>query len=181
MTRVRRRLPSPRTFVWAFVAMLLALRLVTGAATNSRRTFTDSPLQAGPCEVVQVVAADILVVRQPALPEPVTVQLVGIAAANREQDGDRRVALARQFTLDFLVTGPAQLGFDNHRLNQTGHSLVYIDVAGRQLNEALLTAGQARFVPQAGNAATMNRRLADAQREAQRRQLGIWSSPPASR
>lgn len=181
MTRLRRRFPAPRTFVWAFVAMLLTLRLVTGAATTSRRTFTDVPLQPGPCEVVQVVTADILVVRQPTLPEPVTIQLLGVAAANQQRDGENAMARARQFTQDFLAAGSPQLVFDNHRLNPAGQYLVYVEVAGQQLSEALLAAGHARFVPQPGNAATMNRRLADAQREAQRQQLGLWSSPPASR
>lgn len=171
----RRRLPSTRFYVWSFIVLLVAVRVIAATNWRERRTFEDAPLREASCEVVRVVSGNKLIVRQSHLPEPVTVRLLSTQAANEEQDGPSLAQQAMAFTRDFVTRGTVRLRLDQHRLDRQGNYLAYVEVADEQLNEALLDAGLARFIHFPGNSQAMDRRLGDAERAAKSAKLGIWS------
>ncbi len=172
----RRRLPSPRFYVWSFIALLIAIRAIASSSSPEQRSFADAPLREGSCQVVDVLAGDTLLVRQEHLPEAVTVRLLSTQAAGIATDGQAIAEEATRFTREFVGAGDVQLRLDNHRLDRHGRYLVYVEVAGEQLNGALLAAGLARFVHFPGNSQAMDRRMSEAQRSAQNNQIGLWAT-----
>lgn len=173
MPAPRRRLWSARAWVWLGVVMLVALRVLTLSRASGQRDFTVPPLKEGPCEVVRVVSADTIVVRQQPLPGEVTVRLLSTQAIPATENA----ALAREgqrFAEQFLGRGEVMVRLDNHRLDSRGRYLAYLECAGEQLNEGLLAAGLARFVKFAGNSPSMDRRLGDAEAAAQGVKVGLW-------
>lgn len=170
MPRPRYRRPPLRFWVWMFVAIVLALRLWSAPSVSGQRRWGDVPPRAGPCEVVRVVQADWLVIRQAQLDADVSLRLVYTRAA------DPLAHQAEQFTREFLSHGTAVVELDYERLDRQGCYLANIKVAGRSLNEALLSAGLARFVPSSGNLTPLQRRLKEAEAAAREAKTGVWQA-----
>lgn len=169
----RRRLWSPRTWVWLGIATLIALRVLTFSRAEGQRIFTVSPVSEGPCPVVRVVSGDTLVVRQDPQPGEVVVRLLSTQVVPIEENA-ALAAAARQFAERFVARGVVTLRLDNHRLDTRGRYLAYVECQGEQLNEALLAAGLARYVYFPGNSASLDRRLQDAETAAQNVKAGVW-------
>ena len=172
MPRPRRRLLSARTWVWLGLFTLIALRVLTLSRAQGQRNFSVAPLREGPCQVVRVISGDTLVIRQDPLPDEVVVRLLSTQAIT-DQENPSLAAQARRFTSSFLASGDVSLRMDNHRLDERGQYLAYVECGSQQLNEALVAAGLARFTYLAGNSASMDRRLKDAQESARLAKLGM--------
>lgn len=85
---------------------------------------------------------------------------------------------ATQFTRRFLSAGAVHLKFDDERVDRFGRILAYVWVGDRLLNEELLKVGLARFEPDFHYSEQMKHRFRQAQEEAQRAGIGIWSHLP---
>ena len=83
---------------------------------------------------------------------------------------------ASAFTKKFVSGGDVRLEFDDEPLDAYDRYLAYVWVGDQMLNEALLRAGLARFEPGFHYASAMKRRFRQAQDEARRKHLGIWSN-----
>ena len=82
---------------------------------------------------------------------------------------------ATAFTKKFLSQGSARLEFDRERVDQYGRFLAYVWVGDEMLNEALLRHGLARFEQHFHYSEEVKRRFREAQAEAKREGVGIWS------
>lgn len=169
----RRRLLSPRSWVWLGIGTLVLLRVLTLSRAEGQRSFTVEPLVAGPCRVVRVVSGDTLVVVQPPRPDEVVVRLLSTQAVASGEDAALSEAAIR-FTEDFAAAKEVSLRLDNHRLDARGRYLAYVEVEGQVLNEQLIAAGLARYVDFPGNSASVERRLRDAEASAKANRLGCW-------
>ena len=87
---------------------------------------------------------------------------------------------ASAFTKQFVSGGTVRLEFDDEPLDAYDRYLAYVWVDDRMLNEALLRAGLARFEPDFHYSSAMKRRFRQAQDEARRKHLGIWSGHDAA-
>ncbi len=170
----RRRLPSVRAWFWLAIAILLGVRWLTLAPVSGQRDFSVAPLEEGSCRVVRVVEADRLIVVQDESRGEVTIKLLSTQAP-QTADGAKLIDEARRFTESFVQRGEARLVLDNHRLDTKGNYLAYVECGGAQLNEALLSAGLARFFYFPGNSPSMDRRLKAAEDGAKEAKLGLWA------
>ena len=68
-----------------------------------------------------------------------------------------------------------RLSFDRERVDHYGRFLAYVWVGDEMLNEALLRAGLARYEPQFRYSESIKRRFRQAEQDAKREGLGIWS------
>jgi micrococcal nuclease len=138
-----------------------------------------SPAQAlasGLHRVVRVVDGDTIIVA----PDNV-VRLIGVdtpEAVKPEHPVEPYAREATQFTRRFLAAGAVHLEFDRERVDRFGRFLAYVWVGDRLLNEELLRVGLARFEPNFRYSERMKYRFRQAQEEAQRAEIGIWSNLP---
>lgn len=170
----RRRLPDATFWFWLGLGTLILVRAITYTSAAGVRDFSVSPLREGPCRVVRVISGNLLVVVQDETQGEVTVHLLSTQTPEAETDGQALVEAAQRFTEAFVARGDVQLGLDNHRLDSAGRYLAYVECKGEQLNEALLSAGLARFYYFPGNSPSMDRRLKDAEDAARLASRGIW-------
>ncbi len=171
MPRPRRRLPSNRFWFWTGVAILVVLRLLTLSPPAGQRNFSVVPLHEGPCRVVRVLSGNQLVVVQDEAQGEVIVHLLSTQTPPADHPLFEQ---AKRFTAAFLEGDSVHLQLDNHRLDSAGRYLAYVECDGEQLNEALLSAGLARFYEFPGNSASIDRRLKEAEAFAQVERLGMW-------
>jgi micrococcal nuclease len=134
-----------------------------------------SPPSEGLFRLVRVVDGDTLIV------EPhLTVRLIGVNTPETVKP-DHPVEPwgpeASQFSKAFLSGGAVRLTFDRERVDQYGRYLAYAWVDDRMLNEELVRRGLGRYEPQYHYSDAVKRRLREAQRQAQREKLGVWSGP----
>lgn len=169
----RRRLLSPRSWVWLGIGTLVLLRVLTLSRAEGQRSFTVEPLVAGPCRVVRVVSGDTLVVVQPPRAGEVVIRLLSTQAIAPGEDTALAESAAR-FAREFVADREVSLRLDNHRLDARGRYLAYVEAEGLQLNEQLIAAGLARYVDFPGNSASVERRLRDAEASAKSNRLGCW-------
>jgi endonuclease YncB( thermonuclease family) len=170
---MRLRLPPNRWWFWIGVAVLVLLRVITYSPARGQRDFAVEPIREGPCQVVRVISGDTVVVLQDETRGEITIKLLSTQAP-QEKDGKALIEEAKQFAETFLKRGEVQLQLDNHRLDARGRYLAYVECGPAQLNEALLSAGLARFYYFPGNSASMDRRLKEAEEAAQTAKLGLW-------
>jgi micrococcal nuclease len=132
-----------------------------------------APIAPGLHRVVRVVDGDTIVVA----PDSV-VRLIGVDAPETVKP-DHPVEPfgpeAAQFTRRFLSAGAVHLTFDRERVDRYGRFLAYVWVGEELLNEELVRTGLARFEPDFRYSEQMKRRFRQAQEEAKRREIGIWS------
>jgi endonuclease YncB( thermonuclease family) len=170
---MRLRLPPNRWWFWIGVAVLVLLRVITYSPARGQRDFAVEPIREGPCQVMRVISGDTLIVVQDETRGEITIKLLSTQAP-QQKDGVAFAEEAKQFTETFLSRGKAQLKLDNHRLDSHGRYLAYVECDGQQLNQALLSAGLARFYYFPGNSASMDRRLKEAEEAARAAELGLW-------
>jgi len=128
---------------------------------------------AGLHRLVRVVDGDTIIVE----PDYV-VRLIGVDTPETVKPNhpvERFGPEATQFTKRFLSAGTLRLTFDGQRVDRFGRFLAYVWVGRQLLNEELLRAGLARFEPQFSYSETMKRRFRQAEDEARRSRIGIWS------
>lgn len=171
MPRPRRRLPSTRFWFWTGVATLVVLRVLTFSHASNQRDFSVPSLRDGPCRVVRVISGNQLVVVQDEAQGEVIVHLL---STQTPPAGHALFEQAKRFTAAFLDGDAVRLRLDNHRLDGAGRYLAYVECDGEQLNEALISAGLARFYDFPGNSASIDRRLKEAEAFAQAEKLGLW-------
>lgn len=145
-------------------------------------TLRSVALISGPCEVLQVVTGDTLVVRQ-SVPNPAApgrmqvvearVRLLGIATSENE----RWATPAAEQTRKLVAADAMRLELDKRRVDRYGDFLAYVYCDGELLNETLVRAGLARLDNYPGDNATVYRRLSRAEADAKRHGRGIWSLP----
>jgi micrococcal nuclease len=159
---------------------VVAILLVVAAARYFAAPTPPSPIappDEGTYRVVRVLDGDTVIV------EPhLVVRLIGVntpETVKPEHPVEPWGPEASEFTHDFLSGGAARLTFDRERTDQYGRFLAYVWVGDRMLNEELVRRGLARYEPQFHYSDAVKRRLRDAQRLAQRDELGIWSPEPA--
>jgi micrococcal nuclease len=136
----------------------------------------DRPLPEGSHRVVRVVDGDTIVIAPDSF-----VRLIGVdtpETVKPEHPVEPFGPEATRFTRQFLAGGSARLSFDRERVDRFGRFLAYVWVGDRLLNEELLRAGLARWEPNFNYSADMKRRFRQAQDEARRAGLGIWSTGP---
>ena len=147
----------------------------TGNMPQDRQsTSPDSDgLSPGDYRVVRIVDGDTLII-----PPHQYVRLIGVNAPESvkpESPVEPFGPEASAFTKEFLAAGTARLTFDHERNDQFGRVLAYVWVGDKLLNEELVRAGLARYEPHFQYAEAMKRRYRQAQDEAKRQKLGIWS------
>lgn len=164
----RRRLLSPRFWIWLAIFTLIAMRFATLTPVQGVRDFSIPPIPAGRCEVIRVDAVDRFVVRPVEQSQEFVVRLSGVQL-------DKKFAIeTREFTANFLKRGPLRVSLDIHRIDEAGVRLVYLHAGDELLNEALLSAGVARYRPTPGNSAVMEKRLRSAELAAKEAKVGMW-------
>ncbi|MFZ5832119.1 MAG: thermonuclease family protein [Planctomycetota bacterium] len=176
-----------RTAAWSGPGILLLLALIAGALllprSPARRDAPPAPpavapTDSTPAEVLRVVDGDTLVLK-----DRTRVRLIGIDAPESVKPNypvEPWGPEAAEFTRQFLATGPVRLSFDGDRTDQYGRTLAYVWVGEQMLNEELLRAGLARYVPQYRYSAAMKHAFAAAETEARTARRGIWSQSPAA-
>ncbi len=150
--------------------MLLYLaRLAYGPATVE----TPDGLSEGDHRVVRVVDGDTIIVAP-----HVIVRLIGVntpETVKPDYPVEPFGPEASRFTHEFLAGGTARLAFDRERRDRFDRHLAYVWVGDRLLNEELIRAGLGRFEPQYHYSDEMKRRFRQAQSQARKEHLGIWS------
>jgi micrococcal nuclease len=150
----------------------------------------DRPLPEGDYVVKRVIDAVTIVVSQKSQPdagdrdraraEKIEVSLIGVRLPETEAAGRPAEALARQahdFTRKFLSGGEARLRFDRDKLDDDGRWRAYVFVRDKMLNEELVRQGLAQADRKPGDTASLARRIAKAEDEAERARLGLWAEP----
>lgn len=155
------------TAVWMYARGGNQSGVQLGAFSRSIRV-----ARTGPCEVVDVLDAATLVVRQPASSSGGqefvgSVRLLGIVA--------RQDTAAVEFTRQAVKTPFIRLDLDKRRVDREGNYLAYVYVGDKHLSEELVTAGLARVHTYPGDSMTINRQLLKAQDQARIKQVGIWA------
>jgi micrococcal nuclease len=133
----------------------------------------DHPLVEGSHRVVRVVDGDTIIIAPDSF-----VRLIGVdtpETVKPEHPIEPFGPEATDFTRNFLAGGSARLSFDRERVDRFGRFLAYVWVGDRLLNEELLRAGLARWEANFNYSGDMKRRFRQAQDEARRASLGIWS------
>jgi micrococcal nuclease len=157
----------------------LALALIAAARLACDQSPLDAPdsLTEGSHRVVRVIDGDTIIVAP-----HVTIRLIGVNSPETvkpdwpvEPFGPE----ASRFTHEFLAGGTVRLSFDRERVDRFGRHLAYVWVGDQMLNEELLRAGLARYEPQYHYSEAVKRRFREAQKEARRDGLGIWSQAGA--
>lgn len=174
--RPRRRFRRPPYRALIVAALLIALAVACYFAGPLEPSPANLPSE-GLYHVVRVVDGDTLIV-EPQL----TVRLIGVntpETVKPEHPVEPWGPEASEFAREFLAGGTVELKFDRERVDQYGRFLAYVWVRGRMLNEELVRAGLGRYEPQYHYSEAIKRRLREAQRQAQREGLGIWSRQPA--
>jgi len=140
-------------------------------------------LQPGTYEVAKVIDGDTL-----QLANGATVRLIGIDAPETvkpERPVEPWGPDASSFTRRAIAGRTVRLEFDRERIDRFGRFLAYVwyrDAASssapeKLLNEELVRAGLATAELHYNNSAAMERRLKQAEDEARRASVGIWSKP----
>lgn len=136
------------------------------------------PVAEGEHRVARVVDGDTLV-----LDTGVRVRLQGVDSPEAARDGlpaepwaDDATDFARRFVDQ--AGGVVRLTLTDERLDRYGRTLAFVWDGQRCLNELLVSEGLAQARLDYRFTGTMRRRLADAQRDAQDRAVGLWSRPP---
>ncbi len=127
-------------------------------------------VRAGLCQVLQVIDATTLQVRQAEFNGPV--RLLGIDAPEASQ---RDAAI--KFLVQRVAAGEVRIELDKRRLDSQGRFLAYVYVGNQLLNEDLVAAGLARVQTYPGDSMTINRQLLRAQAEARNKERGMWAKP----
>jgi micrococcal nuclease len=136
-----------------------------------------APLAEGVYRVVRVVDGDTII-----FAPHVVVRLIGVdtpETVKPEHPVEPFGIEASEFTREFLSGGTARLSFDHQRTDRFGRHLAYVWVGERLLNEELARQGLARFEEHFKYSPAMKRRFRQAQQQAKREHLGIWSEEPA--
>jgi len=160
-----RRFRPPRRsgYVWLVVLVLVIIaRFWGGPAGQQPHASRHESLPAGQHHVVRVVDGDTLLVDPHA-----RVRLIGVNAPETVKP-------------DWPVEPWVRLEFDDEPLDAYDRYLAYVYVGDRMLNEELARAGLARFEPNFHYSSAMKRRFRQAQDEAKRKHLVIWSGHDAS-
>ncbi len=172
---MKRRFRRPRPFRWALLILVVVLMGVRIARREDASASPES-LVEGPYRVRRVIDGDTLQLENNA-----RIRLIG--ADTPETVHPKRPAEAwgpeaTEFTRRFVSDGLVHLRFDRERLDRYDRFLAYVWVEDRLLNEALISAGLARARLEFHYAESMKRRFRQAQSQAQRANLGIWSAEP---
>ena len=85
---------------------------------------------------------------------------------------------ASEFTRTHVEGRIVKLEFDKERHDKYGRVLAYVYLDDWFLNEELIRAGLGRAITNHPYSEAMKRRFRNAQRDAQRERLGIWSLSP---
>lgn len=131
------------------------------------------PLSAGPHEVAVVIDGDTL-----QLTNQARVRLLGADSPETKHPNvppQLFGAEATEFTRQFVVGQSVRLEFDVERQDRYGRFLAYVYVGEVMLNEELIRAGLARFMPQYPYRQEMKERFKAAEVEAQTAQRGLWA------
>jgi micrococcal nuclease len=180
--RVRRRWSRGAVLLFALAILIAWLR---GPSLFFPQRDTLPPLeslQEGTYALVRVVDGDTIIVRpvdgSGGSQGQARVRLIGIDAPESVKP-DHPVEPwgpeAAQFAQEFLAGGELHLRLDRRRKDRFDRFLAYVYVDDRMLNEALVRAGLARAVHYSGDSPQIARLLREAEAEAQREELGIWS------
>jgi micrococcal nuclease len=159
--------------VWSVIALVVVI---------AARWFTASPSHQGPesleegvHEVRRVVDGDTLLLASGA-----RIRLEGIDTPETVKENTPVQPWgpeASQFTKDFVerAKGRVRLTFPLERRDQYNRFLAFVWNGDELLNDELVRAGLAHAKLGYNYSSAMKRRFADAQKEAQREERGIWS------
>jgi micrococcal nuclease len=178
MPRYRR---SRQRELWAVIALLLlaAFRWWFGAGGDQRsqKRFDDLELAPGVYEVDRVVDGDTLDLRQPHC----RIRLQGVNSPETvkpetpvEPWGPEASAYSKAFVAE--ARGRVRVEIDGETRDKYGRHLAFIWNGERMLNEELVREGLARATLQYDFGIRKKDLLRQAQREAQKKHVGIWSS-----
>jgi micrococcal nuclease len=159
--------------VWSVIALVVVI---------AARWFTASPSHQGPesldggvHEVRRVVDGDTLLLENGA-----RIRLEGIDTPETVKENTPIQPWgpeASQFTKEFVerAKGRVKLTFPLERRDQYNRFLAFVWNGDELLNDELVRAGLAHAKLGYNYSSAMKRRFADAQKEAQREERGIWS------
>ena len=169
-SRVRRRWPSA-----AFVLAVVASALVAWRVATTR-TVTLLPPAGQLVGVVRAVDGDTLL-----LEGGLRVRLLGVNTPETKHPDREAEPLgpeAHHFTESLIQRGSVTLEYDRERLDNYRRVLAYVYLPdGRMLNLELIRNGMSRAIVTFPIRSDRRRMFLDAEREAQRGGVGIWSLP----
>jgi micrococcal nuclease len=163
----------------AAVLALAGLRLLTGGPQLVTSTSAAAgKLQPGIYEVERIVDGDTLVLKHGRM----RIRLQGVDTPETVQEdtpdepwGPEASAFTKTFVDE--ARGRLRVEIDGEPLDQHGRYLAFLWHGDRLLNEELVRNGLARATLQYDFSERKKDRLRQAQREAKRATIGIWSSP----
>lgn len=169
-SRVRRRWPSA-----AFVLAVVASALVAWRVATTR-TVAQLPPVGQPVAVVRAVDGDTLL-----LEGGHRVRLLGVNTPETKHPDREAEPLGPEthhFTESLIQHGPVMLEYDRERLDNYRRVLAYVYLPdGRMLNLELIRNGMSPAIVTFPIRSDRRRMFLDAEREAQRNAVGIWSLP----
>jgi endonuclease YncB( thermonuclease family) len=171
MARSFRRWPRGIPWLAAGVlgtSLVLALQwLEPGHAAYDVSSLAGDPPAEGPCEVVQVIAGDVVVIRQNS--RNYRLRLMGISVP------DSMAAQARARLDELCRSAVATIDLDKRRATNSGEALAWLYLDSELAADHLVRAGLARFQSYPGDDQALARLLREAQDEARELKLGCWA------
>lgn len=169
-SRVRRRWPSAAVVFAIVTSALVAWRVAT------TRVVYQLPPAAQPVAVARVVDGDTLL-----LEGGTRVRLLGVntpEAKHPDREAEPLGLEAAAFTESLIKHGSVTLEYDRERLDNYRRVLAYVYLPdGRMLNLELIRNGMSPAIVTFPIRSDRRRIFLEAEREAQRSGVGIWSLP----
>ena len=124
----------------------------------------------GPCQIADVLAGDLLLIRQD--DRLYRLRLLGISVP-AEMDEPAREKLAE------LTAGAdhAAIELDKRRATHAGDALAWLTIGDQLAAAELLREGLARCEPYPGDDMALSKRLREAEDHAQAARRGLWANP----
>ena len=191
------RRPALRTFLFIAAAIGLLIwavaRNASWAPEGEREQLaafggqTDVLLRPGPCQIVRVIDAATIVVRQkdetnPEITRLFRIRLIGVKTPSADSPAMKTADAQATAALKDIAAASsgAVIELDKRRVAADGSWLAYVYSGevysgGTLLNAEVIRTGARMFDNYPGDNASMARRLGQAQDEARRAKRGVWS------
>lgn len=168
--RIRRRWPSAAFVLAAVASVMIAWRVA------NTRSIGMLPVAGKPVAVARVVDGDTLLLK-----DGHRIRLLGVntpETRHPDREAEPLGPEASAFTESLIEGGSVILEYDRERLDNYRRVLAYVYLPdGRMLNRELIQHGMSPAIVTFPIRSDRRRVFLEAEREAQRNAVGIWSLP----